>query len=134
MKKPSRLPSSSHSSKPIPALLPSSKSSYNLNDSQALENLLNAEDAVLNEDVDAGDEDDDDDDDYDDEDDDDDDDEDEDDDINDDEEVMSGCPDYCRCVGQYAAATTARYVFFFYWMIDFCCGRKIYYSCGSGSD
>lgn len=31
-------------------------------------------------------------------------------DINDDEEVMTQCPDYCKCAGQYAAATTATYV------------------------
>jgi len=28
----------------------------------------------------------------------------------DDEEVMTHCPDYCKCAGQYAAATTATYV------------------------
>lgn len=28
----------------------------------------------------------------------------------DDEEVMTQCPDYCKCAGQYAAATTATYV------------------------
>ena len=62
----------------------------------------------VNEDIDG--DDDDDDDDYDDGDEDEDEDDD-DDDINDDEEVMTGCPDYCRCAGQYAAATTARYVY-----------------------
>ncbi|XP_054014167.1 uncharacterized protein LOC128895522 [Hylaeus anthracinus] len=30
-----------------------------------------------------------------------------DDEINDDEEVMTQCPDYCRCAGEYAAVTTA---------------------------
>lgn len=35
---------------------------------------------------------------------------DEDADLNDDEEVMTQCPDYCKCAGQYAAATTATYV------------------------
>ncbi|XP_072742536.1 uncharacterized protein Gp150 [Anoplolepis gracilipes] len=33
--------------------------------------------------------------------------EDEDTDLNDDEEVMTQCPDYCKCAGQYAAAMTA---------------------------
>lgn len=36
--------------------------------------------------------------------------EDEDTDLNDDEEVMTQCPDYCKCAGQYAAAMTATYV------------------------
>lgn len=36
--------------------------------------------------------------------------EDEDADLNDDEEVMTQCPDYCKCVGQYAAAMTVTYV------------------------
>ncbi|XP_016838257.1 insulin-like growth factor-binding protein complex acid labile subunit isoform X2 [Nasonia vitripennis] len=84
-----------------------SHGSYNTTDSQALKALLEAEDMVYNEDIDADDEDDDEDE-YDDDDEDEDEDEDDDDDMNDDEEVMSGCPDYCRCVGQYAAATTAR--------------------------
>lgn len=30
--------------------------------------------------------------------------------VEDDEEVMTQCPDYCKCAGQYAAATTATYV------------------------
>lgn len=30
--------------------------------------------------------------------------------VDDDEEVMTECPDYCKCAGQYAAATTATYV------------------------
>lgn len=30
------------------------------------------------------------------------------DDIADEEELMTDCPDYCRCSGQYAAATTAK--------------------------
>jgi len=30
--------------------------------------------------------------------------------VDDDEEVMTECPDYCKCTGQYAAATTATYV------------------------
>lgn len=104
---------------PTPSLSKSSPlaaahGSYNTStDSRALKELLEAEDMVYNEDVDAGDEDDDDDD-YDVDDDDDDEDDDEDDDINDDEEVMTGCPDYCRCVGQYAAATTARLVGYFF--------------------
>lgn len=29
----------------------------------------------------------------------------------DDEQVMTQCPDYCKCVGEYAAVTTATYVF-----------------------
>lgn len=103
--------------------------SYNSSDSsKALKDLLEAEDMVYNEDMDdTYDEEEDDDDDYDDDDDnddlntklaneddaDDDDDEDEDDDeddadANDDEELVAGCPDYCRCVGQYVAAVTAR--------------------------
>lgn len=30
--------------------------------------------------------------------------------VDDDEEVMTECPDYCKCTGQYASATTATYV------------------------
>lgn len=37
-------------------------------------------------------------------------DDDEDSELNDDEEVMTQCPDYCKCAGQYAAAMTATYV------------------------
>ncbi|CAD6234554.1 GSCOCG00001983001-RA-CDS, partial [Cotesia congregata] len=35
-------------------------------------------------------------------------DDDDDDDVEDEEDIMINCPDYCRCAGQYAAATTAR--------------------------
>lgn len=98
-------------------------------DNKALKALLEAEDMVYNEEMDdAYDEDEDDDDDYDNDNDDDDDtatntaddddddddeddntdDDDDDDEINEDEEVMAGCPDYCRCAGQYVAAVTAR--------------------------
>ena len=38
----------------------------------------------------------------------DDDDEDDDGDGLDEDELMTQCPDYCKCVGQYAAATTAK--------------------------
>lgn len=36
--------------------------------------------------------------------------EDEDTDLDSDEEVMTQCPDYCKCAGQYAAAMIATYV------------------------
>ena len=94
-----------------PSTTPAALVNYNASTSQAMKQLVEDEDiAYNNEDIDAGDADDDADD-YtgDDEDDEDDEDDDEDDDDNvDDEEVVSGCPDYCRCVGQYAAVTTAR--------------------------
>ena len=65
--------------------------------------LLFGDDA--NDDDNDDDEDDDEDEDYDEDDDDDDDDE-----GDTDEEIMTECPDYCRCSGQYADATTARFV------------------------
>ncbi|XP_063995974.1 insulin-like growth factor-binding protein complex acid labile subunit [Diachasmimorpha longicaudata] len=66
---------------------------------KAMQELVEAETDVAYDDDEGDlddDDDDDDDDDYD------------DDDIEDEEEIMTQCPDYCRCVGQYAAATTAR--------------------------
>lgn len=85
------------------------KSHVGLDEDRDLKALKQAE-TKLDEDTDDDSDEDDDDDDADDEYDDEDDDEDEDD-ISDEEEIMTECPDYCRCSGQYAAATTARYNF-----------------------
>lgn len=78
--------------------------SYNTTENRALKALVEAEDMVNNDELEGEDEDDDD---YGDDDEDEDEDDEDGDDI-DEEEIMTQCPDYCRCIGQYAAATTAK--------------------------
>ncbi|KAK0179101.1 hypothetical protein PV327_007923 [Microctonus hyperodae] len=88
------------------SIIPSSAKLANPLRSRAMKDLLLAEtDAAYDDDQDEDDEDDED---AEDDDDDDDDDDSYDEDDTDDEEVMINCPDYCKCIGQYAAATTAR--------------------------
>ncbi|XP_014215385.1 uncharacterized protein LOC106644410 isoform X2 [Copidosoma floridanum] len=100
--------------KPVPIRLPLGKSSataasHGAPDSQAMKALLEAEGIPYNNDEIDGEDEDDDEDEYDDDDEDEDDDEDDDGGIADDEEeVMSGCPDYCRCDEEFAAPTSAR--------------------------
>ncbi|KAG7205516.1 hypothetical protein KM043_007497 [Ampulex compressa] len=77
-------------------------SKVNATQDRAMKKLLEDEDMPYEDELgDDGDEDEEDEDEYDDG-------EDEDDELDNDEEVMTRCPDYCRCSGQYAAATTAK--------------------------
>ncbi|XP_066600925.1 leucine-rich repeat-containing protein 15 isoform X2 [Prorops nasuta] len=102
---------------PTSTTLPSTTSSGNIEKDKSLEKLLEDEDKAYNNGLDEDEEDEDDDDENYDDDGEDDDDEDDDvdidddesvaDDLDDDEDVMTQCPMYCRCSGQYAAATTA---------------------------